>query len=109
MFATSTILTIFLALGAVAAPLESRQTGNLQCNIARLKTVGSLSKAGSAIKQIQDPATQSAAQTGLDMANGGIQTIASALLSGQTAPADGRNNVAAGLQAMNATLSAADA
>lgn len=112
MFALRTLLVALLALGAVAGPMagpiETRQIGDLACNVARLKTVGSLGKAGDAIKQLADNTTQAAAQQGLDQANGGIKAIAGALLSGQAAPAGGRDSVAAGLQAMNATLAAAD-
>lgn len=99
------ILSALIGMAASAA-VAPRQIGNLACNVARLQIVGALGSAGDAIGQIQDTATQTAAQTGLDQANGGIKQIAGAILTGQQAPAEGRDAVAAGLQAMATALSA---
>lgn len=93
-----------LAVTVSTTPLAPRQLGNLACNIARLKIVGALGDAGDAIDNIADPATQTAAQAGLDQANGGIKTIAGSLLSGDAAPASARDEVAAGLAAMQTAL-----
>lgn len=111
MYALRLLLTTLIALTASvsSAAVAPRQVGDLACNVARLKTVAALGSAGDAIDSIADPTTQAAAQAGLDQANGGIKAIAGALLSGATAPASGRDDVAAGLAAMNSTLAAADA
>lgn len=113
------IISALLALTSVSAAtipatnsidiIKSRQLGGIACNIARLQVVSALGDAEDAVGQIQDADTQSAAQAGLDQANGGISEIASALVAGETAPDSGRASVEAGLTAMNTALSAADA
>lgn len=108
MYALRLLLTALFALVAAAAVVTPRQIGNLACNVARLKTVGALGSTGDAISNIANTTTQAAAQAGLDQANGGIKAIAGALLGGGAAPASGRDDVAAGLAAMNATLAAGD-
>ncbi|PBL01710.1 hypothetical protein ARMGADRAFT_953778 [Armillaria gallica] len=93
-----------------AAPLHSRQIGDISCNVARLKTVSSLAATKSAVKKIDtsnSTATATAvtdAQTGLDSASSGIKTIAASLLTGQTAPADARDQVKNGLLAAQTAL-----
>ncbi|CAN8100303.1 unnamed protein product [Discula destructiva] len=106
MYASKILLTTILAMTASAATLRPtpRQIGNIACNVARGKVVGALGDAGDAVGQIQDADTQAAAQAGLDQANGGIATIAQAIVAGEAAPADGRADVEAGLAAMNAAL-----
>lgn len=111
MYALRLLLTTLLSLtiSTSAAPVDPRQIGNLACNVARIKIVAAFGSAGSAIDDIADPAVKTAAQAGLDQANGGIKTIASAILSGDAAPATARDEVAAGLAAMNTALAGADA
>ncbi|KAK0492791.1 hypothetical protein EDD18DRAFT_1465305 [Armillaria luteobubalina] len=93
-----------------AAPLHSRQIGDIACNVARLKTVSSLAATKSAVNKIDtsnstDAATAvTGAQTGLDSASAGIKTIAASLLTGQTAPADARDQVKSGLLAAQTAL-----
>ncbi|KAI3396057.1 hypothetical protein diail_474 [Diaporthe ilicicola] len=107
MYAFHVIIAALFAISTSAAVVE-RQLGGIGCNVARIQILGALGDAKDAIGQIQDPATQQAAQAGLDQANGGISQIASSLLSGAAAPAASRDDVAAGLAAMNDALSGAD-
>jgi hypothetical protein len=46
------ICSLTIAPFAVSAPLDQRQIGDLQCNIARIKTVGALGKAKKAVKAL---------------------------------------------------------
>ncbi|KAF7349113.1 hypothetical protein MVEN_01433500 [Mycena venus] len=105
----SVLLALCLAFFAVAAPLQQRQVGDLQCNINRLKIVASLASTTTAVGKIDttDPATASAvtaAQAGLSSASDGIKTIAQSLVTGQTAPASARDQVGAGLLAAQTAL-----
>ena len=114
------------------APLERRQVGDLQCNIDRLSTVANLAKTTKAVQQLSSAGAKyvqaywisirsffylfftrsdasvtsaaSAAMSGLTTAQQGIETIASALLQGQTAPADARTQVGNGLTAASQAL-----
>ncbi|KAG7441635.1 uncharacterized protein BT62DRAFT_955679 [Guyanagaster necrorhizus] len=93
-----------------AVPLRSRQIGDIQCNVARLKTVSSLAATKSALQEIDTSNSTTtgtavtAAQSGLDSASAGIKTIAGALLTGQTAPATARDQVKTGLLAAQSAL-----
>jgi hypothetical protein len=107
MYASRVIVAALLAITTSAAVVE-RQIGGIGCNVARFKIVGALKSAGDSIGQIQDASVQSAAQAGLDQANGGIKQIASGLLSGQAAPAASRDEVKAGLAAMDTALAGGD-
>jgi len=110
--ALSVLLAVFILL-VDAAPLRSRQIGDLQCNVARLQIVSDLAQTNSLLSQINgnDTATTSAvatAQGGLTSAGDGIKTIAAAILTGQSAPADARNQTAAGLQTALTALTGLD-
>ncbi|KAJ8074851.1 hypothetical protein AAF712_016612 [Marasmius tenuissimus] len=91
---------------------DKRQIGSIQCNVARLQTVSALSATTQAVNQLasagaNDQATSSAiaqAQEGLSDAQGGIQTIAQSIVSGQTAPADARTQVGDGLESAQSAL-----
>ncbi|KAJ6549798.1 hypothetical protein B0H19DRAFT_1031434 [Mycena capillaripes] len=103
------IWALCLALLTVAAPLQQRQVGNLQCNINRFKIVTSLASTSTAVGKIDttDPATASAvtaAQAGLTSAGAGIKTIALSLVTGQAAPASARDQVQTGLLAAQTAL-----
>lgn len=93
-----------------AAPVESRQIGGLQCNIARLQTVTNLAAASRAVNKIDtttDPNVASAvstAQQGISSAQAGIKTIAGALFTGQQAPAAARTQVGNGLTTAQTAL-----
>ncbi|KAH9485841.1 hypothetical protein JR316_0002756 [Psilocybe cubensis] len=106
-------LAFALLMSCVMAGEQSkRQIGNLQCNIARLKTVAGLAKSASAIKKAMTAAQgdaettaqlQTAAQ-GVSSAQAGVGTIAKALITGQLAPAAARQQVADGLNAATTAL-----
>ncbi|KAF8955160.1 hypothetical protein BDZ97DRAFT_321930 [Flammula alnicola] len=107
------IVTVSASIYQVeAAPIESRQIGGLACNIARLKTVSGLAATTKAVNKIASGARSdatvssatTAAQSGLQSASAGIKTIAGALLTGQNAPADARNQVAEGLTSAQTAL-----
>ncbi|KAJ7479661.1 hypothetical protein FB451DRAFT_163111 [Mycena latifolia] len=106
----SVFLALFIASAAVAAPVENRQLGNLDCNVDRFKIVTGLIQTGSALKKIDttnpDTATAvAAAQAGLSSAGDAIKNIALALVTGKAAPGDARTAVSQGL---NDTRSALD-
>ncbi|PHH90358.1 hypothetical protein CDD83_3881 [Cordyceps sp. RAO-2017] len=75
-----------------------------QCNSARARIVGALRDTGKSVDKIQDAQVKSAAQAGLDQANGGVADIAKSIVKGQDPPADSRDTVAAGLKATNDAL-----
>lgn len=103
--------------------LEQRQIGNVQCNVNRLQIVGDLTGAKSTAQTlttdlaslaisiptvlcsislyfIRDPASSQLMDTinqGISDAQDGISQIASALFTGQQAPAEDRDQVASGL------------
>ncbi|KAJ6615529.1 hypothetical protein B0H10DRAFT_1801323 [Mycena sp. CBHHK59/15] len=84
------------------APLHRRQTGDLQCNLARLKIISDVASAETLISQLNttDLSTASSvavAQAGLKSVGDGIQAILLAVFSGQTAPASSRDQVGMGL------------
>jgi len=90
--------------------IAGRQIGNLTCNIARLKIVAALAQTTSGTKKLQslvtgdDATSASNALTGLQSAASGIETIAIALISGQTASADARQQVGDGLDQAKSAL-----
>ncbi|KAK7678074.1 hypothetical protein QCA50_013479 [Cerrena zonata] len=109
------IFVLFVALSAVfvqAAPLATRQIGNLQCNLDRIKIVSDLAQAKKTTQTLttqlgSDPAGSqgiSAVSDGLSNAQAGIATIAKSLFTGQAAPADARQQVADGLTAAGTAL-----
>ncbi|KAL0580211.1 hypothetical protein V5O48_001804 [Marasmius crinis-equi] len=107
----SVLLAASASLAAPAASLESRQIGNLACNVARFKIVTDLVKTGNTLKKVDttDPTVADAvttAQGGLKSAGDGIKAIAAALVTGQAAPADARDQVGAGLQTAADSLTA---
>ncbi|KAJ8074857.1 hypothetical protein PM082_019184 [Marasmius tenuissimus] len=91
-----------------------RQIGSAECNAARLQTVSGLTATTKAVDQLasasaNDEITSSAvaqAKEGLSDAQGGIQTIAQAIVSGQDAPADARTQVGDGLESAQSALQA---
>ncbi|KAF8198685.1 hypothetical protein K438DRAFT_1966648 [Mycena galopus ATCC 62051] len=93
----------------VAAPIHRRQTGDDQCNLARLKIIFDVAGTQSLVSQINatDLATATAvadAQVGLQSVNSAIQVILGAIFANQTAPADFRDQVSAGLDAARSAL-----
>lgn len=106
MYAFRVIIAALFAI--TSASVVERQLGGIGCNVARFQILGALGDAGDSISEIQDADVQSAAQAGLDQANDGISQIASSLLSGAAAPADSRDQVEAGLAAMDSALADAD-
>ncbi|KAJ8093188.1 hypothetical protein PM082_020673 [Marasmius tenuissimus] len=107
----SALLAASASLAAPAVSVESRQIGNLACNVARFKIVTGLVKTGNTLKKVDttDPAAAEAvttAQGGLKSAGDGIKAIAAALITGQAAPADARDQVSAGLQTAGDALTA---
>jgi len=120
MFASAfsiVLLLVSLASVTVALPypyhvVERRQIGDLQCNLNRLGIVGDLSALG---KNVDDMATATSgdatlsplvasAQDGVNNATAGIKTIAQSLFTGQAAPADARDQVQSGLEAVGTAL-----
>ncbi|KAF8198745.1 hypothetical protein K438DRAFT_1966707 [Mycena galopus ATCC 62051] len=101
----------------VAAPMHRRQTGDDQCNLARLKIIFDVAGTQSLVSQINatyctilfnsDLATATAvadAQVGLQSVNSAIQVILGAIFANQTAPANFRDQVSAGLDAARSAL-----
>ncbi|KAJ7669062.1 hypothetical protein B0H17DRAFT_949358, partial [Mycena rosella] len=84
------------------APLFRRQTGDLQCNLARLRIISDVAGAQTLIGQLNttDLTTASlaaVAQASLKSANDGIQDVLTAVLNGQIAPANARDQVGVGI------------
>ncbi|KAH8826052.1 hypothetical protein DL96DRAFT_1556592 [Flagelloscypha sp. PMI_526] len=92
------IATVVLAMGVSAAPLSTRQIGNLECNLARASIVKNMFDSKSAIDSIQDATGKAAAQAGLDEAFSGVKTIGLNIITGKAAGADARTQVENGLQ-----------
>ncbi|KAI0265308.1 hypothetical protein BC834DRAFT_843584 [Gloeopeniophorella convolvens] len=101
-FGIASFFVVFaqLLLLGHAAPLESRQIGGIACNANRLGIVLTLKSASGTAKGLatslantSDATNVQAIQTGIKGAQGAIDVIGKALLSGQTAPADARNQV----------------
>ncbi|KAG7086614.1 hypothetical protein E1B28_002558 [Marasmius oreades] len=108
----SVLLAVSASLAAPAVSLESRQIGNLACNVARGQIVAALNKSGKNLKNVDtstDPAAAGAvttAQTGLKAAGDGIKTIALSIITGQASPAGSRDQVANGIQSATDALTA---
>ncbi|KAJ7641766.1 hypothetical protein FB45DRAFT_361672 [Roridomyces roridus] len=104
---SSILFTMCIAACSLAAPtnMHRRQTGDLQCNLARLQLISDVSSASTLLNQLQSNSTLdlstatsvAVAQAGLNGVNEGVQSILSAVLVGQTAPADSRTQVEDGL------------
>ncbi|KAJ7268215.1 hypothetical protein B0H12DRAFT_97026 [Mycena haematopus] len=106
----SVFFSLVVAVCVAAAPMHRRQTGDLDCNLARLKIIFDVAATQKLISQINstDIDTASAvavAQVGLQSVNSAIQDILAAIFTGQTAPADSRDQVSAGLDLANSALS----
>lgn len=95
------VLTFLLAVADVPRGL---QLGSLECNIARVKIIADLAATRSAVNKISDNSVKTAASAGLDSARSGILDIAAALVTGQSAPQSGRDQVSSGLNATAAAL-----
>jgi hypothetical protein len=122
----------------VLAPLATRQVGNLQCNINRLQIVTDLSSTKKAVSQLgaadaiassvsswfsrlayadvcrlnRNTTAAAAVQTvtdGINGAQGAIGVIAKALLTGQTAPAEARQEVQGNLTSAQGALNSISA
>lgn len=89
--------------------LPRQAQSSAACNAARINIVGNLIQVNNFIQQIEDPATQQAAQAGVDEAVSGIQTIGEAIVAGEAPPAEARDITGAGLQATGEALAAGDA
>ncbi|KAJ7165880.1 hypothetical protein C8R46DRAFT_291490 [Mycena filopes] len=105
------IFFLCIAACALAAPMRmpKRQTGDLDCNLARLKVVSAVATTQSLVSQINttDLGTASAvavAQAGLASVNGAIEDILNAVFQNQTAPADSRDQLVQGLNTANSAL-----
>ncbi|KAJ7983113.1 hypothetical protein DFH06DRAFT_1318574 [Mycena polygramma] len=106
---SSILFVLFVAASAVAAPLHRRQTGDLNCNLARLKIIFDVAQTQKLVAQINstDLTTASSvavAQTGLTSMNDAIQEILAALVNNQTAPTNFRDQVSQGINATRSAL-----
>ncbi|KAJ7174562.1 hypothetical protein C8R46DRAFT_1252233 [Mycena filopes] len=106
---TSLLVAFCVAACAVAAPMHRRQTGDLECNLLRLKIISDVAAAQTLIGQLNatDLTTATAvavAQTGLTSVNSAIQDILTAVFKSETAPADSRDQVSQGLTAAHEAL-----
>ncbi|PIL28947.1 hypothetical protein GSI_08994 [Ganoderma sinense ZZ0214-1] len=101
-----------LVFAAPVAEIAARQIGDIQCNVDRLSIVGDLAGLQKTLKtlstQTANDATASAGvqsvTSSISGAQSAIGTIAKALLTGQTAPADARDQVKSNLLAAQSTL-----
>ncbi|KAK7052224.1 hypothetical protein R3P38DRAFT_1639084 [Favolaschia claudopus] len=109
MVRISAVVTLTFAALAAAVPMHRRQTGDLDCNLARLKIIFDVAASKKLVSQINatDLATASAvavAQTSLDSVNSGIQDILTAIFDAKNAPALSRTQVSDGLDAARSAL-----
>ncbi|KAJ7432567.1 hypothetical protein FB451DRAFT_1111483 [Mycena latifolia] len=107
---SSIVFSLCIVACAAAAPLHRRQTGDLQCNLARLKIISDVAATETLISQLNTTELSTAtavavAQAGLKSVDDGIQTILTAVFSGQTAPASSRDQVGTGLATAQQALS----
>ncbi|KKA31074.1 hypothetical protein TD95_004594 [Thielaviopsis punctulata] len=98
-FLAALVSSASIASAAVAEVPRGLQLGSLECNVARVQILADLASTRSAVNKISDQDVQSAASQGLDTARSGILKIAGALITGQTAPQEDRDEVASGLNA----------
>ncbi|KAF8215120.1 hypothetical protein K438DRAFT_1660002 [Mycena galopus ATCC 62051] len=106
---SSVVFSLFVAACAVAAPMQRRQIGDLDCNLARLQLLFNIKATQNTLNTMNatDLHTQSAvavAQAGLTNATNVIQGIFGALSSGQLAPAASRDQTVLALNHANASL-----
>ncbi|KAI9056409.1 hypothetical protein FKP32DRAFT_1599138 [Trametes sanguinea] len=119
IFALALVFSSFLAgsqvFGAPAKEIVARQIGDLQCNVDRLSIVAGLATTQGTLKKLSqqlaqsDPTSAASVESAADSisgAQGAIGVIAKALLTGQTAPAEARNQVLGNLTAAHDTLAA---
>ncbi|KAJ7367604.1 hypothetical protein DFH08DRAFT_980125 [Mycena albidolilacea] len=106
------ILSLCIASCALAAPMQRRQTGNLECNLARLKIVTDVADAKVLVGQInttlvrpsESDSSVAVVQAGLNSVDEAIRTILDEVLSGGTAPESSREQVDDGLSTANQAL-----
>ncbi|KAI0708675.1 hypothetical protein C8Q76DRAFT_799905 [Earliella scabrosa] len=97
---------------APAPEIAARQIGNLQCNVDRLKIVGTLAAMQGTLKKLagqvsNDPEAAAGVQSVQDSVSGAqdaIGVIAKALFTGQAAPASARDDVRSNLEAAGTAL-----
>ncbi|KAJ7083234.1 hypothetical protein C8R44DRAFT_753536 [Mycena epipterygia] len=122
----SALFALCITVCAFAAPLHRRQTGDLQCNLARLKIISDVATTQTLIEQLNTTYVQTSvrsvlgltaelselstatavavAQAGLNSVDEGIQAILTAIFNNQTAPASSRDQVGMGLAAAQTAL-----
>ncbi|CCF44980.1 hypothetical protein CH063_03474 [Colletotrichum higginsianum] len=91
-----------------ARALQSRQIGDVDCNVARLQIVDAISSAQDTVGGIKDATVKDAAAGGLKQASDAIGNIGVALISGQKAAAEDRTSVQTGLNATGTALQGGD-
>ncbi|KAJ7683604.1 hypothetical protein B0H17DRAFT_1137728 [Mycena rosella] len=64
-----------------SSPMHRRQTGDLQCNLARLKIISDVAATGALIGELSTATAVAVAQAGLKSIDDGIQTILTAVFS----------------------------
>ncbi|KAJ7081432.1 hypothetical protein C8R44DRAFT_823593 [Mycena epipterygia] len=117
----SALFALCITVCAFAASLHRRQTGDLQCNIARLKIISrydpnldrttqhhvfpyllrSVLGLTAELSELSTASAVDVAQAGLNSVDEGIQAILTAIFNNQTAPASSRDQVWMGLAAAN--------
>ncbi|KAJ7120009.1 hypothetical protein C8R46DRAFT_127960 [Mycena filopes] len=94
---------------AVAAPMQRRQVGDLDCNIARLQLLFNIREsqntlAAMNVADIHVMSRVAVAQAGLANATNVIQGIFAAVISGKLAPAPSRDQTVFALNHANSSL-----
>ncbi|KAJ7680636.1 hypothetical protein DFH06DRAFT_425250 [Mycena polygramma] len=103
------VFSLFVASCAVAAPMQRRQIGDLDCNIARLQLLFNIrasqdTLATMNVDDIQVMSQVAVAQAGLTNATNVVQGIFEALNAGKLAPAPSRDQTVFALNHANASL-----
>ncbi|KAJ7235231.1 hypothetical protein C8J57DRAFT_1378594, partial [Mycena rebaudengoi] len=99
-------ILLFLSVVALtlSAPLHRRQQGNLECNLARLRIISEVKATDGAVAQFDTTELKIAAAVGVAQAGlksiDAIQDILTAVFNNETAPADSRDQVSEGANAV---------
>ncbi|KAJ6476054.1 hypothetical protein C8R47DRAFT_1142118 [Mycena vitilis] len=103
------VFSLFVASCAVAAPMQRRQVGDLDCNIARLQLLFNIrasqnTLAAMNVDDIQVMSHVAVAQAGLTNATNVVQGIFNAVIGGKLAPAPSRDQTVFALNHANSSL-----
>ncbi|KAK8043098.1 hypothetical protein PG994_013581 [Apiospora phragmitis] len=95
---------LFLLAAAITTLTEALNGDSFECNTARVRIVTGLQETRTNTNNIADAETKQTANAGINQAANAINSIAVAVFSGETTPADARDITEAGLEITQAAL-----